>query len=139
MDEIAALEDAGAARHRSRQTAKTTFKAMNRNFVIKFPRGKGVIAYVYEDLCMGCIHCADNCPENIRPDHEDAIVMVDQTAYLPELRFETRKARIVEETCIGCAKCAVICPVEAIVMVPRPGWEVVDNAPAAVQSEEGTG
>ncbi len=139
MAEIEALTDARAARHHSRQTAKTAFKAMNRNFVIKYPRGKGVIAYVYDDICMGCIHCSDNCPENIRPDHEDAIVMVDQTSYLPELRFETRKARIVVETCIGCAKCAVICPVEAIVMMPRPDWEVVDNTPAVLGPGDGEG
>lgn len=129
MTSMETLTDPRQARHRSRQTAKKSFDEMRRNFVIKFPRGKGVVAYVYEDICMGCIHCADNCPENVRPDHEDAIVFTDKTSYLPDLSFETRKSFIVDENCIGCAKCAVICPVEAIVMVPRPGWEVVDGQP----------
>lgn len=131
------LGDPRLARHRSRQTAKKAFNELRKDFVLKFPRGKGVVAYVYEDICMGCIHCADNCPENARPDHEDAIVMMDKTSYLPEITFETRKAQIVDETCIGCAKCAVICPVEAIVMRPRPGWEIVDNQPRPVQENGG--
>ncbi len=131
-----AVADQRLARHRSRQTAKKSFDEMRRNFVIKFPRGKGVVAYVYEDICMGCIHCADNCPENVRPDHEDAIVFIDKTSYLPDLSFETRKSFIVDENCIGCAKCAVICPVEAIVMVPRPGWEVVEDKPVLVEESQ---
>ncbi|MEE9600787.1 MAG: 4Fe-4S dicluster domain-containing protein [Thermoplasmata archaeon] len=137
MTEQEALADPKLARHRSRQTAKKSFTEMRRNFVIKFPRGKGVIAYVYEDICMGCIHCADNCPENVRPDLEDAIVFTDRTSYLPDLTFETRNAFIVDENCIGCAKCAVICPVEAIVMIPRPGWEVLDDKPVTVEESQG--
>lgn len=137
MTTVEGIADPLQARHRSRQTAKQAFAQLRKDFVLKFPRGKGVVAYVYEDICMGCIHCADNCPENVRPDHEDAIVMLDKTSYLPELTFETRKARIVDETCIGCAKCAVVCPVEAIVMVPRPGWEVVNNEPRALPEEGG--
>ncbi len=136
MNSEQAYADPRLARHRSRQQAKKQFDAMRRNFVIKYPRGKGVIAYVYEDICMGCIHCADNCPENVRPDHEDAIVFVDKTSYLPDMQFETRKSFIVDENCIGCAKCAVICPVEAIVMVPRPGWEIVDDKPMEAEDSQ---
>lgn len=135
MTSVESSADPREARHRSRQTAKKSFDEMRRNFVIKFPRGKGVVAYVFEDICMGCIHCADNCPENVRPDHEDAIVFNDKTSYLPDLSFETRKSFIVDENCIGCAKCAVICPVEAIIMVPRPGWEVVEGQPTQTSSE----
>ncbi len=137
MTQMDAIADPRLARHRSRQTAKKSFDQMRKNFVIKFPRGKGVVAYVYEDICMGCIHCADNCPENVRPDHEDAIVFTEKTSYLPDMTFETRKSFIVDENCIGCAKCAVICPVEAIVMAPRPGWEIVDEKPVPVQEPQG--
>ncbi len=128
----AVLDDALAARKRSREVAKKAFDDSRRPFVIKFPRGKGVIAYVYEDLCMGCVHCADNCPENQKPDHEDAIIFIDKTSHLPEITFDTRKSFIVDDNCIGCARCAVICPVEAIIMIPREGWKIIDGKPVQV-------
>ncbi len=128
------LADTMEARYRSRAQAKKQFDESRRPFVIKFPRGKGVVAVVYPDICMGCTHCADNCPENEKPDHEDAIIMIDKVSHLPVITFDSRKAFIVDENCIGCARCAVVCPVEAIIMVPREGWKIVDTKPV---KEEG--
>lgn len=130
--QLFAPEDPLEARKRSREAAKKAFDDSRRPFVVKFPRGKGVVAVVYEDLCMGCVHCADNCPENQKPDHEDAIIFIDKTSHLPVITFETRKSFIVDDNCIGCAKCAVICPVEAIIMVPREGWKILDGKPTQV-------
>ncbi len=91
--------------------------------------GKGAVALVDAEICMGCIHCFDNCPV-------DCIDMIDERLTVASHTYDTRKAFIVAERCIGCTKCAVVCPVDAIDMLPLPGWEVQEGKLVNVEAAQ---
>src|SRR3989442_367257 len=86
----------------------------------EYIRGRGTLAVVDEEICMGCTHCFDNCAF-------ESIGMVDRKFALPEYSYTSRKAIIIEENCVGCEKCAIVCPVDAITMVTKHGFEVKDG------------
>lgn len=60
-----------------------------------------VIAFVFEDLCIGCTKCLKRCPT-------DAIVGASRQMH-----------GVVDDACTGCAKCVDACPTEAIVLRPE--------------------
>jgi ferredoxin len=86
----------------------------------EYIRGRGTTAIVEPDVCMGCMHCFDNCAF-------EAIMANDRKFSLPDYSYTSRKALIVVENCVGCEKCAIVCPVDAITMIPKFGWEVRDG------------
>ncbi|HLE53755.1 MAG TPA: 4Fe-4S dicluster-binding protein [Thermoplasmata archaeon] len=86
----------------------------------EYIRGRGTTAIVYEDVCMGCMHCFDNCAF-------EAITAVDRKFALPDYTYSSRKAVILVDNCVGCEKCAIVCPVDAINMITKFGWEVRDG------------
>jgi ferredoxin len=86
----------------------------------EYIRGRGTTAIVEPDVCMGCMHCFDNCAF-------EAITANDRKFSLPDYTYTSRKALIVVENCVGCEKCAIVCPVDAITMIPKFGWEVRDG------------
>src|SRR5437879_1039735 len=92
------------------------FKVRTQEYI----RGRGTLAIVDEEICMGCTHCFDNCAF-------EAIDMVDRKFALPEYTYTSRKAIIIEDNCVGCEKCAIVCPVDAITMVTKHGFEVRDG------------
>ncbi len=59
-----------------------------------------VVAFVFEDLCIGCTKCMKRCPT-------DAIVGASKQIH-----------GVVDDACTGCEKCAAVCPTEAITMRP---------------------
>jgi ferredoxin len=83
----------------------------------EYIRGRGTTAIVDEEVCMGCMHCFDNCAF-------EAITAHDRKFSLPDYTYSSRKAIIVVDNCVGCEKCAIVCPVDAINMIPKYGWEV---------------
>src|SRR5207245_1015099 len=95
---------------------KHGFKVRTQEYI----RGRGTLAVVDEEICMGCTHCFDNCAF-------ESIGMVDRKFALPEYSYTSRKAIIIEENCVGCEKCAIVCPVDAITMVTKHGFEVKDG------------
>lgn len=60
-----------------------------------------VIAFVMEDLCIGCTKCLKRCPT-------DAIVGASRQMH-----------GVVDDACTGCEVCASICPTGAIVLRPE--------------------
>lgn len=107
-------------RQRNLQLAKDRYKVGFKVRTQEFIRGRGTLAVVIEDICMGCTHCFDNCAF-------ESIAMVDRKFALPEYSYTSRKAVIIEENCVGCEKCAIVCPVDAITMVTKHGFEVKDG------------
>src|SRR5205807_623139 len=95
---------------------KQGFKVRTQEYI----RGRGTLAIVDEEICMGCTHCFDNCAF-------EAIGMVDRKFALPEYSYTSRKAVIIDDNCVGCEKCAIVCPVDAITMVTKHGFEVKDG------------
>ncbi len=101
--------------------AKERFKSIGVRFRTReYIRGRGTVAVVEEDVCMGCTHCFDNCAF-------EAIAMSDRKFALPDYTYTSRKAVIVYDNCVGCEKCAIVCPVDAITMVPKHGFEIRDG------------
>jgi electron transport complex protein RnfB len=56
------------------------------------------IAFVFEDLCIGCTKCLKRCPT-------DAIIGASKMIH-----------GVVDDACTGCEKCAEACPTGAITM-----------------------
>src|SRR2546429_8376934 len=102
------------------QLAKDRYKQGFKVRTQEYIRGRGTLAIVDEEICMGCTHCFDNCAF-------ESIGMVDRKFALPEYSYTSRKAIIIEENCVGCEKCAIVCPVDAITMVTKHGFEVRDG------------
>ncbi len=93
----------------------------------EYIRGRGTTAIVHEDVCMGCMHCFDNCAF-------EAITAVDRKFALPDFTYASRKAVILVDNCVGCEKCAIVCPVDAINMITKFGWEVRDGKTVATEA-----
>src|SRR5207245_8498554 len=109
-----------AVRQMNLQLAKDRYKQGFKVRTQEYIRGRGTLAVVDEEICMGCTHCFDNCAF-------ESIGMVDRKFALPEYSYVSRKAIIIEENCVGCEKCAIVCPVDAITMVTKHGFEVKDG------------
>jgi len=59
-----------------------------------------MVAYIHEDLCIGCMHCIKECPV-------DAIVGTTKMMHT-----------VIADECTGCEKCIPVCPVDCIEMRP---------------------
>ena len=75
--------------------------------------GEGTIAWVTENLCIGCDQCT------IVYD-DDAIELYYKDMVSPLLNVPSnRKAQIVRDACTGCRLCVLSCPTDAIKMIDR--------------------
>ncbi len=80
------------------------------------------VAYIHEDLCIGCTKCIQACPV-------DAILGAAKQMHT-----------VIVSECTGCDLCVEPCPVDCIDMIPvEPGigeWKwPVPEAPAALASQ----
>ena len=114
------LEYYRTVRQGNLQLAKERYKQHYKVRTQEFIRGRGTVAVVEDDVCMGCTHCFDNCAF-------ESIAMADRKFALPDYSYVSRKAVIIYDNCVGCEKCAIVCPVDAITMVPKQGFEIRDG------------
>lgn len=61
-----------------------------------------MIAFIKEDMCIGCTKCFKRCPT-------DAILGGSKQIHA-----------VISDACTGCEKCVDICPTECVVMRPIP-------------------
>ncbi|MBJ03711.1 MAG: hypothetical protein CMB65_03325 [Euryarchaeota archaeon] len=79
----------------------------------KVKGGAGTVAFVKEDLCIGCDQCTLVCDD-------DAIELYDTPLASPILNIDVnRKAKILRDPCTGCRLCVLACPTDAIIMIDR--------------------
>ena len=75
--------------------------------------GEGTVAWVPENLCIGCDQCTIVCDD-------DAIELYFKDMASPLLQGPSnRKARIIRDACTGCRLCVLACPTDAITMIDR--------------------
>ena len=58
------------------------------------------LAWVNENLCIGCAHCGSHCPT-------DAIVGASKQLH-----------HVLQDACTGCGKCLPVCPTESLQLRP---------------------
>ena len=75
--------------------------------------GEGSVAFVKEELCIGCDQCDIVCDD-------DAIEMYKTPLRSPLMKVESnQKAKIIRDACTGCRLCVLACPTDAITMIDR--------------------
>ena len=75
--------------------------------------GPGTVAFVKEELCIGCDQCNMVCDD-------DAIEIYDTPLASPILDIDVnRKAKVLRDPCTGCRLCVLACPTDAIIMIDR--------------------
>lgn len=75
--------------------------------------GEEAVAFVHENLCIGCDQCDLVCDD-------DAIEFYDKPLQSPLMKVDNNtKARIIRDACTGCRLCVLACPTDAIVMLDR--------------------
>ena len=75
--------------------------------------GDGTVAWVAENLCIGCDQCTIVCDD-------DAIELYFKDMVSPLLEVPSnRKAKIIRDACTGCRLCVLACPTDAITMLDR--------------------
>ena len=75
--------------------------------------GDGTVAWVTENLCIGCDQCTIVCDD-------DAIELYFKDMVSPLLEVPSnRKAKIIRDPCTGCRLCVLACPTDAITMIDR--------------------
>ena len=79
----------------------------------KLKIGPEHVAWVKEELCIGCDQCTIVCDD-------DAIEVYPVKLRSPILDVDVnKKAKILREPCTGCGFCVLACPTDAIVMIDR--------------------
>ena len=75
--------------------------------------GEDTVAWVKEELCIGCDQCTIVCDD-------DAIEMYKVAMRSPLINVESnQKAKIIRDACTGCRLCVLACPTDAISMIDR--------------------
>ncbi|MFQ5800237.1 MAG: 4Fe-4S binding protein, partial [Candidatus Hydrothermarchaeales archaeon] len=75
--------------------------------------------YVIEDLCTGCMDCAEACPVEI-PNEFDLGLGSRKAIYIPFPQAVPLIYTLDEATCIGCGACKNVCTIEAMDFNQKP-------------------
>ena len=79
----------------------------------KLKIGPEHVAWVKEEMCIGCDQCTIVCDD-------DAIEVYPVKMKSPIIEVDVnKKAKIVRDPCSGCGLCVLSCPTDAIVMIDR--------------------
>lgn len=92
---------------------RLSMNAMRAGVREKIKGGPGTVAFVKEEMCIGCDQCTIVCDD-------DAIELYDTPLASPILDIEVnRKAKVLRDPCTGCRLCVLACPTDAIIMIDR--------------------
>ena len=103
-------------KRRREEEAKRIRTSLNRQRGVQHASLKGgesAVAFVKEELCIGCDQCTIVCDD-------DAIEMYKVAMRSPLINVEcNQKAKIIRDACTGCRLCVLACPTDAISMIDR--------------------
>ena len=103
-------------KRRREEEAKRIRTRLNRQRGVQHASLKGgdsAVAFVKEELCIGCDQCTIVCDD-------DAIEMYKEAMRSPLMNVESnQKAKILRDACTGCRLCVLACPTDAISMIDR--------------------
>ena len=107
------IPDLLARRAAEQSRIRKLLNAMRAAEEAKLKGGADAVAWVKEELCIGCDQCTIVCDD-------DAIELYDTPMASPIMDVEVnRKAKILRDECTGCRLCALGCPTDAIIMIDR--------------------
>ena len=107
------IPDLHARRAAEQSRIRKLLNAMRAEEEAKLKGGEDAVAWVKEELCIGCDQCTIVCDD-------DAIELYDTPMASPIMDVEVnRKAKILRDECTGCRLCALGCPTDAIIMIDR--------------------
>ena len=113
QDRMTGRPDLAARRSREQKRIRIMMNAMRAEERTKLKGGKDTVAWVKEELCIGCDQCTIVCDD-------DAIELYDTPLASPIMNVDVnRKARILRDSCTGCKLCVLACPTDAIIMIDR--------------------
>jgi electron transport complex protein RnfB len=79
----------------------------------KIKGGPEAVAWVKEELCIGCDQCTIVCDD-------DAIEIYGVPLKSPIMIVDSnKKAKVLRDPCTGCKLCVLACPTDAIIMIDR--------------------
>ncbi|MBK69841.1 MAG: hypothetical protein CMB53_00355 [Euryarchaeota archaeon] len=107
------IPDLEARRASQQKRIRIMLDAMRAEDQAKLKGGESAVAWVKEELCIGCNQCTIVCDD-------DAIELYDTPLASPIMDVDVnRKARIIRDECTGCQLCVLSCPTDAILMIDR--------------------
>ncbi|MEC7720839.1 MAG: 4Fe-4S dicluster-binding protein [Candidatus Thermoplasmatota archaeon] len=107
------IPDLLARRTAEQKRIRMLLDSMRAEEEAKLKGGEDAVAWVKEELCIGCDQCTIVCDD-------DAIELYDTPMASPIMDVDVnRKARILRDECTGCRLCALGCPTDAIIMIDR--------------------
>jgi|TARA_B100001250_G_scaffold64941_1_gene51330 electron transport complex protein RnfB len=105
--------DLAARRNIEQKRIRMMLNAMRSEERAKIKGGLETVAWVKEELCIGCDQCTIVCDD-------DAIEVYKTPMKSPIMGVDSnKKARILREPCTGCKICVLACPTDAIIMIDR--------------------
>ena len=113
MPGVTEIPDLLARRAAEQKRIRMLLDSMRAEEEAQIKGGEDAVAWVKEELCIGCDQCTIVCDD-------DAIELYDTPMASPIMEVEVnRKARILRDECTGCKLCVLGCPTDAIIMIDR--------------------
>ena len=113
MPDVTEIPDLRARRAVEQKRIRMMLDSMRAGEEAKIKGGEDAVAWVKQELCIGCDQCTIVCDD-------DAIELYDTPLASPIMQVEVnRKARILRDDCTGCKLCVLGCPTDAIIMIDR--------------------
>jgi len=110
---MTSISDLKSRRSSEQKRIRMLLDSLRAEEEVKMKGGEEAVAWVKEELCIGCDQCTIVCDD-------DAIELFDTPLASPIMSVDVnRKAKILRDECTGCRLCALACPTDAIIMIDR--------------------
>ena len=105
------IPDLAARRKKEQRRIRMAMNSLRAEERAKLKGGDDAVAWVKEELCIGCDQCTIVCDD-------DAIELYKVEMLSQFIKVESnRKAKIIRDACTGCRLCVLACPTDAITMI----------------------